>query len=85
MRSCCSIANSAFPVVWIGATSTLDGEMEIEFVLGLTILSISQALHCAGGIIGVFTPRSNTLVKRTRTGGADLWVFLTLRAPVRAS
>ncbi len=85
MQSCCSIASSAFPGVWIRATSTLDGELEIGFVLALTILSTSHTAHYAGGIIGVFAPRSNTSVKRTRTGGAHLLVSLRSRTPVRAA
>ena len=54
-------------------------------MLVLTILFITLIVDCAGGNIGVFTPRSNTSVKRTRTGGADLLVFFWLRSPVRAA
>ncbi len=54
-------------------------------MLGLTILSITLIADCAGGVIGVLIPRSNTSVKRTRTGGADLLVSQALRAPVRAA
>jgi len=59
--------------------------LEIGFVLGSTVLSITRIAERAGGIIGLLTPRSNPSVKRTRTGGADLLAYQALRAPVRAA
>jgi len=80
-----SITVEAFPSAWNSATSTVVNELEIGFMLGLTILSISHTVHRAVGIITEPGSRSNTSVKRTRTGGADLLVFFGLRTPVRAA
>ena len=80
-----SVAVWAFPIAWNRATSTVVNELEIEFMLGLTTLSISHTVHRAVGIITQPGSRSNTSVKRTRTGGADLLVIFWLRTPVRAA
>ena len=80
-----TVAAAAFPGAWIRAVSTVVAEVEIGPVLGLTILSLTHTARCAVGIIGLLTSRSNTSVKRTRTGGADLLVFFWSRTPVRAA
>ena len=80
-----NITIGAFPSAWNSATSTVVNESEIGFMLGLTILSISHTVHRAVGIITQPGSRSNTSVKRTRTGGADLLVIFWLRTPVRAA
>jgi len=81
----CRVASSAFPSVWIRAVSIFNDELEIEFVLVLTVVPVTLIADCAGGIIGVLTPRSNPSVKRTHTGGAELPIYQALRAPVRAA
>ena len=59
--------------------------MEIGFVLVLSIMVITLIAQRGSGIITQPGSRSNTSVKRTRTGGADLLVFFGLRTPVRAA
>jgi len=56
-----------------------------SLVVGLRELDAASAVVCSGNAKAFVHRRPNPAFKRTHTGGAGLWAFLALRAPVRAA
>ena len=57
----------------------------LTLIAGLREIDAVRAAVAPGNRKALVHRRPNPALKRTRTGGADLWVFLALHAPVRAA